>query len=885
MPDLFQLDALDSSALAQQQLCIPLVVQGCRAVPASHQPLTAGIPIARGLLWSGEDLVLQDPRGQAVACQSQIMARWTDGSAKWVLLDFLAAGLPQGESTWTLSTRRPAADERRREPAGQRMHLRWSSQEIIVGTGAAEFRIDGRTFCPIREARFVDQPSGSIASMETLLTDFKGRPRPARIERLHVETHGAVRTTLSFAGRFPGRRGLEFRSRLCFFAGSGLVRIRFTLHNPNRARHRGGLWDLGDPGSCLFGDLSLHLRTQTSESNAEWISESGQQSSRCDDGRLEIYQDSSGGENWQSRNHVNRQGRIPCRFRGYRVRTSHGEQFGLRASPVLALGGSDAAVVVAVPEFWQQFPKALASEPGSVRIGLFPEQWDDLFELQGGEQKTHTIWLNFCRPGHDALGGLLWAHSAATALPAAGWVARTQAIPHFVTSENVADGRLRNYLAEVVKGSTSLVARREVIDEYGWRNYGDVYADHEAAYYHGPQPVVSHYNNQFDMVYGSLLQWLRTADPAWHDVADPLARHLADIDIYHTRRDRPAYNGGLFWMTDHYLDAGTATHRTYTNKNRPHNGSAYGGGPGSEHNFTTGLLLYYYLTGDIEARRTLLELAEWVIAMDDGRSNVLGLIDPGATGLATWCGSLTYHGPGRGAGNSVNALLDGWLVCGEQRFLEKAESLIRRVIHPQDDVARHDLLEFETRWSYTVFLSSLARYLDLKAETGQLDDQYAYARSSLLHYARWMLDHERPYFDRPEQMEYPTEAWAAQEFRKANVLRLAACHAGDDLRARLLARGAELADRAWDDLLRFDSRRVARAVAVLMVEGVRDLYFRGEAPRRAPDAAGADEFGLPKEFVPQRMRVRAQLTTVGGLGRAFLRVLKPSSWRRVRLRF
>ena len=90
---------------------------------------------------------------------------------------------------------------------------------------------------------------------------------------------------------------------------------------------------------------------------------------------------------------------------------------------------------------------------------------------------------------------------------------------------------------------------------------------------------------------------------------------------------------------------------------------------------------------------------------------------------------------------------------------------------------------------------------------------YAYAQGSLLNYARWMVQHERPYFDQVEKLEYPTEAWAAQEFRKANVMRLAAQHADEPLRARLLGRGQELAERAWADLTRFETRCYARAGA------------------------------------------------------------------------
>src|SRR5207249_3752466 len=124
--------------------------------------------------------------------------------------------------------------------------------------------------------------------------------------------------------------------------------------------------------------------------------------------------------------------------------------------------------------------------------------------------------------------------------------------------------------------------------------------------YQGPAPVVSHYNNQYDFVLGTLLHYLRTGDPAWFDLGDPLARHVIDIDIYHTERDKAAYNGGLFWFTDHYRTAQTCTHRTYSRGNCRPGDRSYGGGPASAHNFTTGLLHYHYLTGDPGARAAVL---------------------------------------------------------------------------------------------------------------------------------------------------------------------------------------------------------------------------------------------------------------------------------------
>ena len=119
--------------------------------------------------------------------------------------------------------------------------------------------------------------------------------------------------------------------------------------------------------------------------------------------------------------------------------------------------------------------------------------------------------------------------------------------------------------------------------------------DHEAVYHTGAEPLVSHYNNQYDAVAGFAMPVPAHRRRALVAAAWTSSRaHVIDIDIYHTTRDKAAYNGGLFWHTYHYVDAGTATHRTYPRASR----RVGGGGPSNEHNYTTGLMLHYFLTGD-----------------------------------------------------------------------------------------------------------------------------------------------------------------------------------------------------------------------------------------------------------------------------------------------
>ena len=164
---------------------------------------------------------------------------------------------------------------------------------------------------------------------------------------------------------------------------------------------------------------------------------------------------------------MNRLGRVPCSFRGYRVRIGNREESGLRASPTVSVQGETGSVTVAVPEFWQQFPKALEVEQGRIRVRLFPQQYGDLFELQGGEQKTHTIWLDFGVPDSSPISALDWVHAPATVHATAEWYAASQAIPYFVPAQAEPGNRLDAFLACAITGPNNLFDRRETIDEYG----------------------------------------------------------------------------------------------------------------------------------------------------------------------------------------------------------------------------------------------------------------------------------------------------------------------------------------------------------------------------------------------------------------------------------
>lgn len=815
------------------------------------QPISFGIPFPRQVMSQPEQWWLTDSTGQVIPAQTRPLALWSDGSIRWLLIDTVAKSLSAGRHAW-----RFGRVETRDKVTSCEIQSASDPNHITIETGTAIFRLERRAVEPLLRATLTGQGGQAAVTGRLRMADSRGKSQKFQIRHTDIEHSGSVCTTVRVEGAFLGRAPCRIVIRLSFYAGTGLIRVDLTVHNPRRARHRGNLWDLGDPGSIFFRDVSLDIEVEnTKDFRIGWTPEIGHPYREQPLSHFEIYQGSSGGTNWQSRNHVNRHGVIPLTLPGYRLRIDGSELVGKRATPTVRLATSKIAITACVPNFWEEFPKALSAEGNKLSIGLFPEQHSDGFELQGGEQKTHTVWLNVGHPGTNT-DVLNWVHAPALAIISGQWLSKCSDFSRIHIHKSDPNDPFEKYLAPLLEGPRNFYHRREVIDEFGWRNFGDIHADHEEAYCDSPKPVVSHYNNQFDSIFGAILQHIRTGDRRWRDFSDPLARHVADIDIYHSDQDRSAYCGGSFWFTDHYKDAFTSTHRTFSQANKRH-GQSYGGGPGNEHNFTTGLLYHHFLTGNPQSRDAVLSLANWVINRDDGRLNILGWVDNGPTGLVSFTTDPSYHGPGRGCGLSINALVDAWILTGQRLYIDKAEELIRRSVHPSDDVDARDLLNVELRWSSTVHLSALARYLRIKAEAEEFDTMYAYSRAALLNYAKWMLQHERRYLEHRDQLEFPTETWAAQDFRKANVLRLASGYADEPLRSQMFDRGNELARQAWGDLTQFESQHTARAVAIVMTEGTIDQFCRlcGNVQLALPPIKDL-EFGSPTCFVTQKQRVK-----------------------------
>jgi len=93
-------------------------------------------------------------------------------------------------------------------------------------------------------------------------------------------------------------------------------------------------------------------------------------------------------------------------------------------------------------------------------------------------------------------------------------------------------------------------------------------------------------------------------------------------------------------------------------------------------------------------------------------------------------------------------------------------------------------------------------------------------------------------------------------------------------------RGDELAEQAWNDLLQFPTRTTARAMAVVLTEGLRDAELRRRDDRALPRASLSAEYPSPEAFLPQRERIKQKLRSPKGIAALLVSAARPGRWPR-----
>ncbi len=803
--------------LTKLNLTLPLT-------PPCSIPIHTGIPFPRGELFTSTTLYMMTAQQDILDTHAVVTSRWPDGSIQWATIyTLIPSAFPAGQHQLTLM-------------AGVTPVLT-TANVLPTDTGVSietdKLRISHSTE---RLGSFdlqVEQDSPPLKHSVLYLTE-NDKQLYGAIEHSNITEHNGIFTRYENTGSFitcnPGdpteqadtQHSIKFQSSWTLYNNAPFIAFSITVRNPNAATHPNGLWDLGDPASTWINAFQLNVEganfcvSLSPEIDSSW-NETTQP--------FTLTQYSSGGPNWNSPNHKNAEASIPFSIRGYTVSQDPAESIkGQRASPIIYANmlGSETGVGIYLENFWQNFPTAISTSKTNICLDLFPNISGPI-ELQAGEQKTYTGYFYV----GNAKTALEHYRQPATLSVAANWFANCNVLPWFQPKQS--KNSTQSLIQAAITGSDSFFHKREIVDEYGWRNFGDLYADHETLGYTGTDIFVSHYNNQYDPIYGFLRQFALSGDHRWFELANDLAHHVIDIDIYHTEEDRSEYNLGPFWHTDHYLDAGTSTHRTYS-KDHLLTEPNTGGGPGGQHCYTTGLMYHYWFTGEAASKQTVLDLTQWITDYYEGTGGLMDVAlnfknrsDPG---LKKQFSNKHAYPLDRGIGNYINALLDSHALTSNYQYIQKAEQIIRQTVHPNDPIALRDLENVEDTWFYTVFFQALIRYLQRKELIDEKDEPFQYARATLLHYANWLVAHEQPYLDKPDILEYPNHTWTAQDIRKANMAYCASQYAQTQQESeKLLAWAEKHNNYVVQTLSTTEEKTFTRILAILMQNaGPHDFY-------------------------------------------------------------
>ena len=399
------------------KLKLPLTVTERSGVARHGEVVTSGVPFPPGFLKSVEGLRVVDADGKPLPSQAIPMIRWHepayDGSVQWALVSFPADVAAGGESTYFLTD---AAGPR---PEGG-LKISRAGGALTVETGAGRFVVPDSGTALISQAWIDGRQVIGGKGLRGVFTSGAWPDRGLEAGSVHttfhdavvVEESGPVRAVVAIKGTLtPGdkdRRMYDYTARLYFTANSSAVRVAFTLRNGRLdpklidGQRYAYIWPIEDLSLVLDLALPGEVRAATEAEGKPLETALGSD-------ELVVYQDSSGGEKWQTLGGGNyeswlsryTQGKTVAgvTFRGYTAKL--GDKLLAKGNAhrgVVDVRDGEAGVAAALRNFRVEYPSALSASARRVRVGLFPGEFADVFALRPGQRKSWDVRLSLHGP-------------------------------------------------------------------------------------------------------------------------------------------------------------------------------------------------------------------------------------------------------------------------------------------------------------------------------------------------------------------------------------------------------------------------------------------------------------------------------------------------------
>lgn len=592
----------------------PIIVMNPTSLRFKDLPARGGIPFPKGELTSKNGLAIKDGQGNSLPYQSKVMAKWNDGSIKWLLLDFPASAEPGLGGQYTIDY--PV----KQDVSKQNTFVFQTGDQVIVDTGKVKFSVSKKAF------RLFDRiwigGKEVVSAGSDLTMQFRGKVYRSSGDKkyiLTIEEGGPLVVGLKAEGWFVddrGRQFCKFLTRIKAYRGESFVRVYHTFiytgypENTYHYLYKGKR--LPKNGTIEEAAISLRIPEVIKEGVVTFAADNQVLQKKDIDADLKILQ------------------KKDDHFEVFKAKDQKiGE--GKKLEGWVDVANGQKGVCAVVRKLWQQFPKGFEVDPkeGTLVLKLWPKEAGDMdlkttAKTLGPEDvargsafglaKTHELVFYFYSGDYKSSKAreiALSAQEPPLVLSSPAWLSDTKAL-----------GAVSDYskgLAYFQKYEDSLEhlfdwadRQKKTFKWYGMLDFGDTLSWYRQEGYDesydeaGWHPVGrwGWFNCEGVGAHmGALLQFARTGNYKYFEFGEDLSRHMMDVDTCHF--NTVAFDKRLKGIYKDYSQPGSM-HR--------HSGDHWGGrNEEASHTNLNGILLYYYITGNDRALDVAKETGEFFL--------------------------------------------------------------------------------------------------------------------------------------------------------------------------------------------------------------------------------------------------------------------------------
>jgi len=482
---------------------LTLTIRETRGIARANTAISSGVPFAKGRLKEEARLTVKGPNGRIVPSQFDVLARWDDGSVKWILVSTILSEVdPHGVFELAIFQKPSTEDAISRKKGAEIIRL---AKSVRVRYPALSVEINSQglpesvlVFDGNKGVKLVRGGSQLLLDNEVIL------PEQVQAVDIYVEDHGPIRTVIRTKGEIKLKNGKAFTyvARNKIFA-NGEISTSYSVINQQVE----GFNSYGVLLSLADGFHQALINRQEIRLGNEAVG-------------------------------VRQTSRETAVFYGHR---SSGRSVRQRYHGGMRLTGKAKSLGIAIDDFWQRYPSALSVTSGQARLWFYPEEEKPAPFYQVGRAARGDFTIMAC-PFTAANWSV--AQLGATRLQAfAGpkWYYESQVLGQYAAYDvELTNGSYHAYLDKLL---AFLRRRKFLFNEFGYWNFGDERGSADSNFWR---------NNEFGIAFAMLFHYMRSGDLQFYEEGISFARHFRDTDTLHFGSEK----GKSIKHTDHHVAKG-----------------------------------------------------------------------------------------------------------------------------------------------------------------------------------------------------------------------------------------------------------------------------------------------------------------------------------------